>query len=61
MLFAVGIALIGLTVAMVLLARPADGICAPFLRIWFVGQAYVLGALASAISGVTVMINNWPF
>lgn len=60
MLFWVGLVLIAVTVGMVLVARPADGVSAPFLKIWAVGQAYVLAALTSAVIGVTLVINNLP-
>ena len=61
MSFALGIALIALTIGMVLLGRPADGVAAPFLKGWLVGQAYILGAMVSALAGVTMMITEWPF
>jgi len=61
MLFALGIALVMLTVSMVLLGRPADGVAAPFLRVWLVGQAYLLGAMMSALTGIIIMITAWPF
>jgi hypothetical protein len=61
MAFIFGIVLVALTATMVLVARPVAGELAQFLRVWFVGQAYVLGALASALAGITVMINTWPF
>jgi len=58
---AFGLLLIGVTFAMVLLARPADGLSAPFLRLWIVGQIYALAAMASAVIGITLVISNWPF
>lgn len=61
MMFWVGLILIALTVAMVLLGRPADGESAPFLKAWYVGQAYVLAALTSAVMGITFAITNLPF
>jgi hypothetical protein len=61
MLFTIGMVLIALTVGMVLVARPVGGEPARFLRTWIVGQAYILGAMVSALAGVTVMINAWPF
>ena len=61
MLFALGIALVGLTIGMVLLGRPADGVAAPFLRAWLVGQAYILGAMVSALAGIVFIITEWPF
>lgn len=59
--FALGLVLIALTVGMVLIARPQAGEPARFLRVWAVGQAYLLGAMVSALAGVTMMINEWPF
>ncbi len=46
--FAIGFILIAVTVAMVMVARPADGESAPFLKVWFVGQAYALAAMVTA-------------
>ncbi len=59
--FAGGLILIGITIAMVLIARPADGDAAPFLKNWVVGQGYALTAMVSAVLGVTVVITTWPF
>ncbi len=61
MAFWVGLVLIGVTVAMIMLARPADGESAPFLKVWIVGQVYALTALVGAVMGVTLMISNPPF
>lgn len=62
MLFAVGIALIALTVAMIIVARPKmDEDSAPFLKVWPVGQAYALIAMTSAVAGVTTILTHWPF
>ena len=61
MSFALGIALIALTIGMVVLGRPADGVAAPFLKAWLAGQAYILGAMVSALAGITMMITEWPF
>ena len=55
-----GLALIAVTIAMVLLGRPRDGVSAPFLKIWIVGQLYVLTAMVSAVIGVALVILNWP-
>jgi hypothetical protein len=60
MSFAIGIVLIALTVGMVLAARPVGGEPARFLRAWAVGQIYILGAMVSALAGVTLMISAWP-
>jgi zinc transporter ZupT len=51
--------LIGVTFAMVILARPADGESAPFLKSWIVGQLYALTAMVSAVIGVTIVISTW--
>ena len=59
--FILGAALIAVTVAMVVLGRPKDGVSAPFLKIWAVGQAYALTAMTSAVVGVAMVIGNWPF
>lgn len=62
MLFAVGIGLIALTVAMILGARPKmDEDSAPYLKVWPVGQAYALVAMTSAVAGVTTILTHWPF
>ena len=51
-----GLALIAVTIAMVLLGRPRDGVSAPFLKVWIVGQLYVLIAMVSAVMGVAFVI-----
>jgi hypothetical protein len=61
MTFWMGSILIALTVAMIVAARPKDGISAPFLKSWFVGQLYTLTALVSAVMGVTIVISYRPF
>ncbi len=55
-----GLLLIAFTAAMIVVARPSDGISAPFLRIWIVGQAYTLIALISAVMGVSLLIISLP-
>ncbi|MBI1205150.1 MAG: hypothetical protein GC182_21810 [Rhodopseudomonas sp.] len=57
----VGFILIAVTVAMLALARPKDGNPAAFLKLWIVGQIYILTALASAVMGITLVIANRPF
>jgi hypothetical protein len=60
MSFAIGLALVAVTVVMVALARPNKaGEPALFLRVWAVGQAYVLGAMTSAVVGITLMLSEW--
>ncbi len=60
MLLVSGGALVGLTVLMVLFAWPDSGEPVRFLRSWPVGQAYLLAAMASAVSGVTLILTNLP-
>jgi hypothetical protein len=59
--FTAGLVLLAVTVAMIVVARPADGVSAPFLRVWIVGQVYALAAMVSAVIGVTILITTWPF
>lgn len=59
--FTAGFVLLAVTVAMIVVARPADGVSAPFLRVWIVGQIYALAAMVSAVIGVTILIIAWPF
>ena len=60
MKFVIGVALIVIAVGMVLLARPRDGESAPYLRIYIVGQLYILTALIGMVMGTALMIVNWP-
>lgn len=50
--------LLALTVLMIVVARPHAGEPAPFLRSWPLGQAYVLVAMVSAVSGVALLLTN---
>ena len=59
--FTAGLVLIAVTIAMVVVARPKNGVSAPFLKVWIVGQAYALAAMVSAVIGVTIIISTWPF
>ncbi len=59
--FTAGLVFIAITVAMVVVARPADGVSAPFLKIWIIGQVYALVAMMSTVLGVTILISTWPF
>lgn len=57
-----GLVLIAGAVGMIVIARPADGESAPFLKSqWIVGQLYALTALAAIIGGMTLIITHWPF
>ena len=55
----IGLLLVALTVGMLVLARPRDGEPAQFLKAWIVGQAYVMTAIVSAVTGVALMLSNW--
>jgi hypothetical protein len=57
-----GVILIAIAVAMLIVARPKDGVSARFLKgPWIVGQAYVMIAMISGVIGVSAIIVNWPF
>jgi len=56
-----GPVLLAVTVVMILVARPADGESAPFLKSWIVGQLYALSAMVSAVIGIAIVILAWPF
>jgi len=60
MLFIAGLVLLGVTFGMIILARPADGVAAPFLKNWVVGQTYALAALSTAVVGVSLILNDLP-
>jgi hypothetical protein len=59
--FTSGIVLIAVAIAMIIIARPANGESAPFLKVWVVGQIYALAAMVSAVTGVTMVIISRPF
>jgi len=59
--FTAGLVLIAVTIAMVVVARPKNGVSAPFLKVWIVGQAYALTAMVSTVIGITIIISTWPF
>lgn len=56
-----GLILIAVTVAMIVVARPADGVGAPFLKVWIVGEVYALIAMVSSVLGITILNITWPF
>jgi hypothetical protein len=58
--FTAGLVLIAITIAMIVIARPKDGVSAPLLKIWIVGQIYALAAMVSAVIGVTIIVSTWP-
>ena len=57
-----GVISIAIAVAMLILARPKDGVSAHFLKgPWIVGQPYVMIAMIFGVIGVSAVIVNWPF
>ncbi len=61
MTFTLGLLLLAVTVAMLVMGRPSDGVAAPLLRSWLAGQAYTLTTLVTAVLGITVIVTQWPF
>jgi hypothetical protein len=56
-----GVGLILVAVAMVWIARPAQGQdSVPWLRIYVVGQLYLMTAMICGVMGVTYLISSWP-
>jgi hypothetical protein len=60
MTFGVGAALVVMTLAMIVVGRPRNGVSPFFLKVWFAGQLYILTALTSATIGAALMIANLP-
>lgn len=60
-LWTAGFVVIGIAVAMLVVARPADGHSAPFLKNWLVGQLYAISTMVCIIMGVSLVIMDWPF
>ena len=60
MLFVAGLVLLIVTVGMIVLARPGDGVAAPFLKNWVLGQAYALAALSSTVIGISMVLHDMP-
>jgi hypothetical protein len=57
-----GVILIAIAVAMLIVARPKDGVSARFLKgPWIVGQAYLMITMIFGVIGVSAIIVNWPF
>jgi hypothetical protein len=61
MVFVVGLILIAVTIIMVVLARPADGVVAPFLKSWVIGQIYTMAALGVGVLGISLALSDLPF
>jgi hypothetical protein len=56
-----GVALIALAVGMILVGRPAKGMdSATFLRVWIVGQAYIVATIICLVVGTTLIIQSLP-
>jgi hypothetical protein len=56
----IGIVLLVVAAGMVAVARPpARQDCAPFLRVWLIGQVYTLVALTIVIAGVGLVLPGW--
>jgi hypothetical protein len=56
---AYGIGLICVAIAMIWLARPADGVSLPwFKKAWIIGQLYVLTAMVLFIIGGAAILGN---
>ena len=56
-----GVGLIVAMCAMVWIGRPSKGgDSAPWLRIYIVGQLYVMSAMLCGIVGVAILITKWP-
>jgi hypothetical protein len=58
----VGCILLVVSVAMVVIARPASGQESVFWlsKPWILGQVYVLASLVRAVIGVSFILNAWP-
>jgi hypothetical protein len=60
MSFAAGFILLGIAAVMMLVARPRDGVAAPFFKVGIVGQLYSVASLICIVMGVTLVVINWP-
>jgi len=56
-----GVGLIAIAVALLIVGKHRWGAPAPFIRIWIVGQLYVLAIMLIAVLGITAIIINRPF
>jgi hypothetical protein len=55
----IGIAMICVAVAMIWLARPADGVSVPFFKkAWIIGQLYVMIAMILFILGAAAILGT---
>ena len=54
-----GVALIALAVGMIYVGRPAKGMdSAPFLKVWIVGQAYIVATIICLVVGTSLIIQS---
>lgn len=61
MLFAAGLVLLGVAIGLIVAARPANGVAAPLLANWVVGQTYALVVLSSTVVGLSLILNDLPY
>ena len=56
-----GVALIALAIGMIFVGRPAKGMdSAHFLKVWIVGQAYIIATIICLVIGTTLIIQSLP-
>jgi hypothetical protein len=56
-----GVALIALAIGMILVGRAPKGMdSAHFLRVWIVGQAYIIATIICLVVGTTLIIQSLP-
>jgi hypothetical protein len=56
-----GVALIALAIGMILVGRAPKGMdSAPFLKIWIVGQAYIIATIICLVIGTSLIIQSLP-
>jgi hypothetical protein len=54
-----GVALIVLAIGMILVGRAPKGMdSAPFLKVWVVGQAYIIATIVCLVIGTTLIIQS---
>ena len=54
-----GVALIALAIGMILVGRAPKGMdSAPFLKIWIVGQAYIIATIICLVIGTTLIVQS---
>jgi hypothetical protein len=58
----IGVVLLLVTVVMIIIARPRAGQDSAIWlsKPWMLGQIYVLAVLATAVIGVSFILNAWP-